>query len=259
MPDWPSPQGRNYTPAMTVLLALDSSTETMALALSGPAGRLYFEAAGGPQASVRLVPEALALLARAGLSLADVDAIAFGCGPGAFTGLRAACAVAQGLAFGAGKPVLSIDSLLLVAEDARQQAVAAAQPLVGLIWVAMDARIGEIYAAAYRYESTGWVCVDAPALYKPEALCAHWQAPAAVAGSALTVYAEMLRATTEHGQRRWPHSVSRARALAELAAQAWACGAVLDAAEAMPVYVRDKVAQTTAERLAARAAAPAGA
>ncbi|MGS0756850.1 tRNA (adenosine(37)-N6)-threonylcarbamoyltransferase complex dimerization subunit type 1 TsaB, partial [Roseateles sp. GG27B] len=112
---------------MTVLLALDSSTETMALALSGPAGRLYFEAAGGPQASVRLVPEALALLARAGLSLADVDAIAFGCGPGAFTGLRAACAVAQGLAFGAGKPVLSIDSLLLVAEDARQQAVAAAQ------------------------------------------------------------------------------------------------------------------------------------
>jgi tRNA threonylcarbamoyladenosine biosynthesis protein TsaB len=256
---------------MTVLLALDSSTETMALALSGPAGRLYFEAAGGPQASVRLVPEALALLARANLSLADVDAIAFGCGPGAFTGLRAACAVAQGLAFGAGKPVLSIDSLLLVAEDARQQAAAAGQPLVGPIWVAMDARIGEIYAAAYRFETAGfeaaaWVCVEAPALYKPEALRAHWRSPAAVAGSALTVYAEALwggdaesQAEAEAGtetQRRWPHSVSRASALAELAVQAWASGALLDAALAMPVYVRDKVAQTTAERLAARAALP---
>ncbi len=258
---------------MTVLLALDSSTETMALALSSPAGRLYFEAAGGPQASVRLVPEALALLARAGLSVAEVDAIAFGCGPGAFTGLRAACAVAQGLAFGAGKPVLSIDSLLLVAEDARQQAAAAGQPLVGPIWVAMDARIGEIYAAAYRFETAAfeaaaWVCVEAPALYKPEALRAHWQSPAAVAGSALTVYAEALLGSEPEPepecqaqaqaqtQRRWPHSASRASALAELASQAWAGGALLDAALAMPVYVRDKVAQTTAERLAARAALP---
>ena len=247
---------------MTVLLALDSATETMALALSSPAGRLYFEAAGGPQASVRLVPEALALLARAGLNLADVDAIAFGCGPGAFTGLRAACAVAQGLAFGAGKPVLSIDSLLLVAEDARQQAAAAGQPLVGVIWVAMDARIGEIYAAAYRFDVAAWVCVEAPALYKPEALRAHWQSPAAAAGSALTVYADALLGgdsesqTQTQMQRRWPHSVSRASALAELAAQAWGSGALLDAALAMPVYVRDKVAQTTAERLAARAALP---
>lgn len=247
---------------MTVLLALDSSTEIMALALSGPAGRLYFEAAGGPQASVRLVPEALALLARAGLSLADVDAIAFGCGPGAFTGLRAACAVAQGLAFGAGKPVLSIDSLLLVAEDARQQAAAAGQPLLGVLWVAMDARIGEIYAAAYRFDAAAWVCVESPALYKPEALRGHWQSPAAVAGSALTVYAGALLGgdsesqTQTQMQRRWPHSVSRASALAELAAQAWTGGALLDAALAMPVYVRDKVAQTTAERLAARAALP---
>eukprot|EP01136_Pigoraptor_vietnamica_P036415 Opistho-1_new@102969 len=96
---------------MTVLLALDSSTETMALALRSPAGALYFEAAGGPQASARMVPETLALLARAGLRLADVGAIAFGRGPGAFTGLRTACAVVQGLAFGAGKPVIAIDSL----------------------------------------------------------------------------------------------------------------------------------------------------
>ena len=236
---------------MTVLLALDSSTETMALALKSPAGTLCFEAAGGPQASARMVPEALALLAQAGLSLDDVDAIAFGRGPGAFTGLRTACAVVQGLAFGAAKPVLAIDSLMLVAEDARQQAEAAGAALSGTIWVAMDARMGEIYAGAYRFEDGGWLTVDAPALYSPAALVAHWQDPAAVAGTALIAFEGQL------GQpiRQWPLTASRAQALAALAAQAFARGELLDAAEAMPVYVRDKVAQTTAERLAARASA----
>ncbi|MET0519535.1 MAG: tRNA (adenosine(37)-N6)-threonylcarbamoyltransferase complex dimerization subunit type 1 TsaB [Burkholderiaceae bacterium] len=238
---------------MTVLLALDSSTETMALALQSPAGAWQFEAAGGAQASARLVPEALALLAQAGLALADVDAIAFGRGPGAFTGLRTACAVVQGLAFGAGKPVLSIDSLMLVAEDARQQALAANEPLAGTIWVAMDARMGEIYAAAYRFEPQGWITEVAPALYAPAALCERWgRRPAALAGSALTAFDELL-AGLDMAPRTWPHSASRAAALAALAAQAWARGETLDAAEAMPVYVRDKVAQTTAERLAARA------
>ncbi|MEJ6007388.1 tRNA (adenosine(37)-N6)-threonylcarbamoyltransferase complex dimerization subunit type 1 TsaB [Paucibacter sp. AS339] len=231
---------------MTVLLALDSSTETMALALTSPAGRWLFEAEGGPQASSRLVPEALALLAQAGLKLADVDAIAFGSGPGAFTGLRAACAVVQGLAFGAGKPVLAVDSLMLVAEDARQQA---GSDFEGLMWVAMDARMGEIYAAAYRWAAGQWQTEQAPALYTPEALLAHWGQPSAVCGSALAVFAEQLQPQATE-RRTWPRSQSRAAALAALAAQRWAAGALLDAAEAMPVYVRDKVAQTTAERLA---------
>jgi len=234
---------------MTVLLALDSSTETMALALRSPAGALYFEAAGGPQASARMVPETLALLARAGLRLADVGAIAFGRGPGAFTGLRTACAVVQGLAFGAGKPVIAIDSLMLVAEDARQQAEAAGEPLAGTIWVAMDARMGEIYAAAYRWADPRWLTDSAPALYSPAALCAAWGEPAAVAGSALGAFEGQLGAPA----RQWPQTASRAAALAVLAAQAWADGEILDAAEAMPVYIRDKVAQTTAERLAAQA------
>jgi len=234
---------------MTVLLALDSSTETMALALSGVAEPLYFEAVGGPQASARLVPEALALLARAGLQLSDVDAIAYGRGPGAFTGLRTACAVVQGLAFGVAKPVLSLCSLMLVAEDARQQAEAAGDPLAGTIWVAMDARMGEIYAGAFRLEAGQWLTVDAPALYSPPALVAHWGAPEAVAGTALQAFLGQLGAPA----RTWPQTVSRAQALAVLAQQAWARGELLDAAEAMPVYVRDKVAQTTAERLAARA------
>jgi tRNA threonylcarbamoyladenosine biosynthesis protein TsaB len=242
---------------MSILLALDSSTETFAVALSSPAGRWLFEAEGGPQASARLVPEALALLGRAGLSLADLDAIAFGRGPGAFTGLRAACAVVQGLAFGAGKPVLSIDSLMLVAEAARQQAQADGQALEGPIWVAMDARMAEIYAAHYALKQGVWTVLAAPALYTPAALAELWreQPPAALAGSALTVFAEQLGLTELQACRLWPQTQSRAAALAVLATQAWDAGAQLDAAEAMPVYVRDKVAQTTAERLAARVGA----
>ena len=240
---------------MSILLALDSSTETFAVALTSPAGRWLFEAEGGPQASARLVPQAMALLAQAGLRLADVDAIGFGCGPGAFTGLRAACAVVQGLAFGAGKPVLSVDSLMLVAEAARQQAELDASSLSSPIWVAMDARMGEIYAAHYAWRQGVWAVERAPALYTPAGLCALWaaQPPLALAGSALTVFAETLDLVEVPSGRRWPRTDLRAAALAALVTHAWDAGLQMDAAEATPLYVRDKVAQTTAERLAARA------
>ncbi|KQW46189.1 MULTISPECIES: tRNA (adenosine(37)-N6)-threonylcarbamoyltransferase complex dimerization subunit type 1 TsaB [unclassified Roseateles] len=223
---------------MPSLLALDSSTDTMALALVTPGQTRVFEAAGGAQASARMLPEIKALLAGAGLAMDDLDAIAFGQGPGAFTGLRTACAVAQGLAFGLSKPVLAIDSLMLVAEDSRAQGAG------DDVWVAMDARIGEIYAAHYRWVDGAWAVVEAPALYRPEVLAAHWGTPAAAAGTALTEYAQAL-GTLEHA---WPQARSRAAALGALALAAWQRGEMLDAAEAVPVYVRDKVALTTAER-----------
>ncbi|MBA4217671.1 MAG: tRNA (adenosine(37)-N6)-threonylcarbamoyltransferase complex dimerization subunit type 1 TsaB [Proteobacteria bacterium] len=229
---------------MPVLLAVDSSTETMALALVTPGQTVVFEAAGGAQASARMLPEIRALLAAAGLALADLDAIAFGQGPGAFTGLRTACAVAQGLAFGLDKPVLAIDSLMLVAEDARAQGAG------DDIWVAMDARIGEIYAAHYRWQGGAWQVVEAAGLFQPEALARHWGRPAAVAGTALTEYAAALG----EWPRAWPQARSRAQALAALAQAAWQRGELRDAAEALPVYVRDKVALTTAERAEAREA-----
>jgi tRNA threonylcarbamoyladenosine biosynthesis protein TsaB len=242
-----------------LLLALDSSTETMTLALSGPAAgqRRSVELGGGAQASELMVPQLQALLAEAGQRLADVDAIAFGQGPGAFTGLRTACAVAQGLAFGAGKPVLAIDSLMLVAEDARQQALADGEPEPAEIWVAMDARMDEIYAAAYRWQSAAWVPQSAPALYRPGALLQRWAEapPQALCGSALALFPALAAC----GQRRWPESRRRGSALAALAEQAWARGALLAPEQAQPVYVRDKVALTTAEREAARAAVPAAA
>ena len=230
-------------PVSPVLLAVDSATDTMALALVTPGQTAVFEAPGGAQASARMLPEIKALLAGAGRQMADLDAIAFGQGPGAFTGLRTACAVAQGLAFGLDRPVLAIDSLMLVAEDARAQGAG------DDVWVAMDARIGEIYAARYRWVDGAWTVAEAPALYKPEALAAHWGQPAAAAGSALTEYAAALGELP----RAWPQARSRAHALAALAQAAWQRGEGRDAAEALPVYVRDKVALTTAEREEAKA------
>lgn len=223
---------------MPSLLALDSSTDTMALALVAQGQTRVFEAQGGAQASARLLPEVKTLLAGAGMAMADLDAIAFGQGPGAFTGLRTACAVAQGLAFGLDKPVLAVDSLMLVAEDARAQGAG------DEVWVAMDARIGEIYAARYRWVDGAWTVLEAPALYKPEALAAHWGQPVAVAGTALPEYAEALGELPQ----AWPQARSRAAALGALALAAWQRGETRDAAEALPVYVRDKVALTTAER-----------
>jgi tRNA threonylcarbamoyladenosine biosynthesis protein TsaB len=227
---------------MALLLAIDSSTDSLAIALTGAGEARLYEGSGGPKASEQLVPQCMRLLAEAGLALADLDAIAFGRGPGAFTGLRTACAVAQGLALGASLPVLPLDSLMLVAEDARLQQAGA---LEGPLWVAMDARMDEIYAAEFRFEDGRWQVLCEPALYAPAALVERWGRPAAVAGSALRVFPQLGSIAPA-----WPEQASRSRALASLALQAYAAGPLLDAAEAQPVYVRDKVALTTAERLA---------
>src|SRR5882724_599583 len=231
------------------LLAFDTSTESMAIALSLPQGTTARDTVGGAQASARLIPELLALLSQAGCTLADLDAIAFGCGPGAFTGLRTACSVAQGLAYGAAKPVIPVSSLLLVAEDARAQLGSGS--FDG--WVAMDARMDEIYAAAYRWQGERWQVLRAPALYALDALNVLWRAepPDVVAGSALGVFGARL-AVGEASLL--PEPRSRAAALARLARQLWAEGVSVDATDALPVYLRDKVAQTTAERETLRAA-----
>jgi tRNA threonylcarbamoyladenosine biosynthesis protein TsaB len=235
---------------MTVLLALDTSTETMSLALSGAGPLRLHEGEAGAKSSARMVPELMQLLDAAGLRLHDVDALAFGRGPGAFTGLRTSCAVAQGLAYGAAKPVLPIDSLMLVAEDAAQQCFDE-QARRGTIWVAMDARMNEIYAAAYEWQGEHWRSVHEPALYSCEALEQAWCGKPAdvVAGSALQAFGDRLDTGVA---RRVPQQRARALSLACVAQQQWRLGGALDPALALPLYIRDKVALTTAERLALR-------
>ena len=242
---------------MTVLLAFDTATEQMNIALSVHGSVSVHEAVGGAQASATLIPAILGLLTEAGLTLRDVDAIGFGRGPGAFTGLRTACSVAQGLAFGAARPVLPIDTLLAVAEDARGAAGAAEAAGTGAnpftLWVAMDARMNEIYAAQYRFDAQGWQVLAAPMLISAPALNQRWQLdpPAHIAGNAVTVFGALLEAP---GAQLWPEARPRAAALMALAQSLWQRGAGLDAALALPLYLRDKVAQTTLERDAARQA-----
>jgi tRNA threonylcarbamoyladenosine biosynthesis protein TsaB len=241
------------------LLALDTSTERLALALQAPGGPYTVLAEGGAQASATLLPKVHALMALAGLQMSDLDTIAFGRGPGAFTGLRTACAVAQGLAFGLGKPVLAIDSLLIVAEDARRQHFGDAAALD--IGVAMDARMDEVYAGRYRWAQGAWHTLQAAGLYALPALTQVWAGAAgatdmqALAGSALAVFADRLPGPA--GALRIPQECDRATALLSLAVQAARAGQGVDAALALPIYLRDKVAQTTQEREAVRAAAAA--
>jgi tRNA threonylcarbamoyladenosine biosynthesis protein TsaB len=222
------------------LLAIDCSTERLVLGLGDGERGWTRDEEGAARASSRLLPLAFELLAEAGLDVRTLDAIAFAAGPGAFTGLRTACACAQGLAVGGGLPLLALDSLALVADDAR------AQGAHGAGWVAMDARMGEAYAGAYHWQDDGWCVVEPPALWTPDALAARWasEAPAWVAGSALAALA-----LTSGTARRVEPPQDRAAALLRLAQQAWQAGAAMDAAQALPLYVRDKVALTTAERM----------
>lgn len=243
------------------VLALDSATERLAIALvetlddaTAATPPRFVEARdleGGPAASRLALPALLALLADAAWTPADLHAIAFGQGPGGFTGLRTACSVAQGLACGLGLPVLPIDSLMIVAEAARADH-AGALAGGGLAWAAMDARMDEIYAAAYAWdEAAGWSTVVAPALTDPAALATAWASrrPALVAGSAVTAFADRLPLA---GLVTSPAESGRAAALARLAARAAARGEGVPADQALPVYLRDKVALTTREREASK-------
>jgi len=240
------------------LLAIDSATERLALAAVDAANPFTratcrvdtLDLDGGAAASAQALPMLMALLQRQGWSFADLDAVAFGRGPGGFTGLRTACAVAQGLAFGQDIPVVPVDSLAIVAEDAARHAQL---PTGAAVWVAMDARMDEIYAGCYRDDGdAGWRPVVEPALTTPDALHVLWaaQPPAFVAGSALDAFGDRLR--TGHA-RRAPTEHGRAAALGWLAAAGLARGDGVPADQALPVYLRDKVAQTTAEREAAKA------
>lgn len=225
------------------LLAFDTSTETLSVALawrdaSGPR-MLEQQSGGGRESSATLIPTAMGLLAQAGLSLSRLDAIVFGQGPGSFTGLRTACAVAQGLAWGAGLPVLPVETLLAVAEDARHRH--GATRLVALL----DARMDEVYSAAYEHEGSRWRRMGPITLGKPEAISVP--GGFALAGNGFEAYGARLPAAVERIDAR-----PAAAALLRLAPGLIASGAAVPASEALPLYIRDKVAQTTQERLAAR-------
>ena len=126
------------------------------------------------------------------------------------------------------------------------------------VWAAIDARMNQIYAAEYRFADDRWITITAPMLTDCVALGARWRdaPPQAVAGDALPAFGVQLETGAV---RRFPAARASAEALLALAERAWRDGAAVDPAQALPLYVRDKVAQTTREREAARSAQGAGA
>jgi tRNA threonylcarbamoyladenosine biosynthesis protein TsaB len=231
------------------LLAFDTSTDALSIAVGQGAQVWLRSGAGGAQASSTLIPTIVALMGQAGLRFEDLDAIAFGRGPGSFTGLRTACSVAQGLALGAGVPVLPVDTLLAVAEEARF----VLQPASALrVMALLDARMNEVYAACYAFDGKLWRQHGDYSLCKPEDLRqlmpqdTDWQ----IAGNAHAVYGARLPVMTAAPV----HALPTAAAMLRLAPALLASGHALPADQALPTYIRDKVAKTTLERQVEKAA-----
>jgi tRNA threonylcarbamoyladenosine biosynthesis protein TsaB len=228
------------------LLALDTSTDTMSIAVQHGDAVFTHTAEGGAKASSTLIAAIEALMQQAGLQYASLDAIAFGRGPGSFTGLRTACSVVQGLAFGAGVKVLPIDTLLAVAEEARF--LRAAQGLdASRILAALDARMGEVYSACYEFDSTLRSIHEGKLLKKPQDLLTQTPHPATLlAGNIRPSLDAQLPAQAL--ALPYLHCLPTASALLRLAPRLIALGGLVEAQDALPLYIRDKVALTTAER-----------
>ena len=232
-------------------LAFDTSTDVMSIALTDGSQTWQHVGPGGAKASSTLIPAILALLAEAGLTLGDLQAIAFGRGPGSFTGLRTACAVAQGLAFGAnqgaGIRVLPVDTLMAVAEEARLQSQSPYSNPLPLgegainITALLDARMDEMYVQRYVCNQGVLAALGDCQLIRPEHLMAD--SNTLYAGNVFEVYRSRLPDCLNSVT-----CLPTATAMLRLAPRLAASGQCVPADQALPLYVRDKVAQTTQER-----------
>ncbi len=227
------------------LLALDTSTDILSIAVARGSQRWLHSGAGGAQSSSQLLPAVRALMAEAGLAFTELDAIVFGRGPGSFTGLRTACAISQGLAFAASSqgqqvPVLPVDTLMAVAEDARLQHGCTQ------VLACLDARMDEVYSAPYAFADAQWLLQTELAVGPPQDVMAI--DGFTVAGNAQAPYGERLLPALPH-----VHAMPTASALLNLAPALLAKGRAVAAQDALPLYIRDKVAKTTAEREALKA------
>ncbi|OWY30841.1 tRNA (adenosine(37)-N6)-threonylcarbamoyltransferase complex dimerization subunit type 1 TsaB [Herbaspirillum robiniae] len=229
---------------MSTILAIETSTELASAALLHKGELIAHESAGAQTHSDSILPMIQRLLAEAGIALAQCDALAFGVGPGSFTGVRTACGVVQGLAFGIDRPVVPVVTLEAVAQACRAAHAQAAEVLAVL-----DARMGEVYWARYRArEDGGWDVLAEPALSAAGQVATDGRPVAG--GNGLSMYAAHF--TPEFCAREfdsaYPQCMPHARHVATLGLHHFARGGALPAQEAQPLYLRNKVALTTAER-----------
>lgn len=221
------------------ILAFDTSTEYCSVALWLDGAATVREVHAGQRHSSLLLPMVDEVLSDAGIGLTALDGIAFGSGPGSFTGLRIGCGVAQGLALGADLPVAGVCTLLALAEGCGGERVIAC----------LDARMGEVYQAVYRRDGAQWQTLSEPGLYAPSAAPLPEAGEWVGCGNAFSVYEDALKqryGTLLHGIE--PHPYPRAVDIAVLALFRFAAGDGEDAALAAPLYIRNKVALKTSER-----------
>ena len=223
---------------MSHILAIDTCTELCSAALLSD-GAITAKAEIAPREhSQKLLPMVETLLADANVTMSELDAIAFGRGPGSFTGVRIGTATAQGLALGSGKPLIPVSTLAAMALQAAKLYGD------GIVISAIDARMGEVYLAAYRCEQGRLSTIIDEQVCKPD----EWDHSSLVAedslilvGTAWEAYPQMVELFSKKSLQVQSQFFPRAEEMAELAVLAYQQGKGCDAAEAEPVYLRDKV------------------
>jgi tRNA threonylcarbamoyladenosine biosynthesis protein TsaB len=227
------------------LLVIDTSTEWCSAALWLDGRILARRVLAEQQHSSLLLPMVDELLRESATPLVQLDGIGYGAGPGSFTGLRIACAVTQGLALGADLPVVGVSTLESIAEQTGAERVLAV----------LDARMAEVYWAAYQRNGNHWQCVSEPALALPESVSVPEGGEWVGAGNGFIALGAVLRPRlAAHLTRIDDSLMPDAAAMAGLAARAFERGEGMDAALAAPIYLRDKVALTIDERRVKRSA-----
>ncbi len=227
---------------MTSLIAIETATEACSVALTID-GRVLARHEVAPRRHAELVlPMCRDLIAEAGIAHSAIDAIAVGRGPGAFTGVRLAIAIAQGLALAWDRPVLPVSTLAALAFGAGPDADA--------ICAAIDARMGEVYLGLYQRKHGALHALDDERLLAPTAVqlpqaFEHWTGVGTGFAAQDALLARRLDAQLDAVDAT---ALPTASAVAAIALAAYARGAAVDAAAVRPVYLRDKVADTMAER-----------
>ena len=226
------------------ILALDASTEWCSVALGGEGGFEECVEAAGQRHSERMLPMVQSLLSSAGTSLSHLDGIAFGAGPGSFTGLRIACGLAQGLGLGANLRLVGVATLAAMCETARQRYGATR------VMAALDARMQQVYFAAYEHDGERWQEGIAPIAAAPEAVPLPSTGGWFSVGGGFSVYSALCSRVASSVVRSDDEIVPRAAAIASLALPRFAAGDSVSARDAVPLYVRHRVAVTAKERAA---------
>ncbi|WP_438768234.1 tRNA (adenosine(37)-N6)-threonylcarbamoyltransferase complex dimerization subunit type 1 TsaB [Kushneria sp. TE3] len=222
---------------MTSLLALDASSSACSVALWMD-GNVISRVEHAPRGHTRrLMPMIDALLDEAGIARSALDAIAYGHGPGAFTGIRIAAGVAQGIAYGLERPLLGISTLRALAQGAWQRDGA------GLIMPALDARLGELYVALYQGGQGQLDTVMADAVMAPEALALPSCQPGSVTmiGSGVALRDRLSFEVRECVGTTLEGREPEARDIVQLAAIDFASGLITSPQQALPIYLRDQV------------------